>query len=184
MAGYVKNKYTLPLLALLLFVASGCIYSREIAQTRRDLEAHYPEARFEREMVVNFGPLSLKTLGLVSKLSSDEDVAMARRYMNEIRRVKVGVYRVEQAPDLDAFDPPALRRFQRDGWELALKNRDDEQVVWVLYKERKGHVRDLYAIVLSEEELVLARVKGHLDRLLARVLEDHYALDSFVEDLE
>lgn len=175
------------LLLVFAVFASGCIYSREISQTRRDLERSDPGARFEREMVVNLGPISLRTLGLVGGLvdGGDEDVAMARRYLREIRRVKVGVYRVEQAPDLHAFDPPALRRFQRDGWELAVKNQDEQgEVVWVFYKERKGHIRDMYAIMLSDEELVLARVRGRLDRLLARVLEDHYALDSLVEDLD
>lgn len=174
------------LVLLCAFIASGCIYSREIAQTRRDLERSAPEARFEREMVVNLGPISLRTLGLVGGLvdGDDEDVAMARRYIEEIRRVKVGVYRVERAPDLDRFDPLALRRFQRDGWELAVKNFEDGEAVWVFYKERKGHIRDLYAITLSDDELVLARIRGRLDRLLAKVLEDHYALDTLVEEVD
>jgi hypothetical protein len=86
------------------------------------------------------------------------------------------VYKTEFLPNLDDFDPPSLDRFKRDGWEMAVKTQEDNEVVWVLYKERHGVVRDLYAIVLSEDELVLARVKGHLDRLLAKVMEDQIHL--------
>lgn len=173
----------LALLALLLFVLplSGCFYSREIAQTRRDLERHYPEADFDREVVVSLGPLSLRTLGWVAGLADDEDADLARQYLREVRRVKVGVYKTAYLPDLDAFDPPALRRFHRDGWELAVQVREDDEAVWLFYKDRGGAVRDLYAVVLSDEELVLARIRGRLDRLLARALEDHHAPGGWVE---
>lgn len=155
---------------------TGCFYSREIAQTRRDLERQYPGAQFDREMVVSLGPASLRALGWMAGLVPEDEPQMASDYLREISRVKVGVYKTEFLPNLDDFDPPSLDRFKRDGWEMAVKTREDNEVVWVLYKERHGVVRDLYAIVLSEDELVLARVKGHLDRLLAKVMEDQIHL--------
>ena len=173
-------------LALVLVAVSltGCIYSREIAQTRRDLERHYPDARFDREIVINVGPSSLHTLGWLAGLAPEDEAQMARDYLYEIDRVKVGIYRVERLPDLDDFDPPALQRFERGGWEVAVKARQDDGVVWVLYRERYGAVRDMYAIVLSDEELVLARVKGHLNNLLEKVMDDHYELRNFVDELD
>lgn len=162
---------------------SGCLYSREIAQTRRDLEQHYPEARFDQEVVVSLGPASLRTLGWIAGLAPEEEAQMASDYLREISRVKVGVYEVEHLPDLNDFDPPTLRRFTRDGWEVAVKAREDDEVVWVLYKEDHGEVSDMYAIVLTDEDMVLARVKGHLNRLLEKVMDDHYHLYNFVDDL-
>ena len=43
-----------------------------------------------------------------------------------------------------------------------------------------GPPGDLYVVVLADEELVLARVQGHLNRLLARVMEDHSDLTRWV----
>jgi hypothetical protein len=171
----MKLRYVLILLLLTLPMA-GCFYSREIAQTRRDLERQYPGAHFDREVVVSLGPGSLRALGWIAGLVPEDEPQMARRYLREISRIKVGVYKTDYLPNLEDFDPPSLDRFRRDGWEMAVKTQEDNEAVWVLYKERDGAVRDIYAIVLSEDELVLARVKGHLDRLLEKVMEDQIYL--------
>ncbi len=176
------------LITLILLLAAvsltGCVYSREIAQTRRDLERHYPEADFDRQIIINLGPRSLHTFGWLAGLAPEDEAQMARDYLYEIDRVKVGIYQVDSMPDLDDFDPPSIRRFERDGWEVAVKAQEDDGVVWVLYRERYDQVRDIYAIVLSDEELVLARVKGHLNRLLEKVMDDHYRIHEFVDELE
>ena len=176
------------LIALLLLTVgvstTGCFYSRELSQTRRDLERHYPEARFDQEVVVSLGPASLRTLGWLIGLAPADEAQMAKDYLREIDRVKVGVYHVEHLPDLDDFDPPALRRFRDDGWEVAVKTREDDEIVWVMYRERHNTVRDIYTIVLTDEELVLARVKGHLNRLLEKVMRDQYELRNLVDDFD
>ena len=92
---------------------SGCFYSREIVHTRRDIERHYPDARFDREVVVSVGPGALRALGWVTGLVPEEEAQMARDYLHEIERVKVGVYRTEHLPPLENMDLPALRRFER-----------------------------------------------------------------------
>ena len=165
---------TVAVVALVALLCSGCFYSREIAQTRRDLERAYPEAEFDREMMVNLGPLSIRTARwILHWMDEDDDVAMARSYLGEVRRVKVGLYKTEFLPDLGDFDPPALRRFRQDGWELAVQVHEDDEAVWLFYKPGRRGIRDLYAVVLTEEELVLARLRGRLDRLVRRALEDH-----------
>lgn len=176
-----------PIALVLLLTAvtlSGCVYSREIAHTRRDLERHYPEADFDRQIVINLGPRSLHTVGWLAGLAPEEEAQMARDYLYEIDRVKVGVYKVESLPDLDDFDPPALRRFARNGWEVAVKVQEDDEIIWVLYRERYNEVSDIYAIVLNDEDLVLARVKGHLNTLLEKVMEDQYRLHDFVDEID
>ena len=177
------------LLLALLFVTlavstTGCFYSREISQTRRDLERHYPEARFDQEVVVSLGPASLRTLGWLVGLAPEEEAQMAKDYLHEIDRVKVGVFTVDYLPDLDDFDPPTLRRFRDDDWEVAVKSREDDGIVWVMYRERHNTVRDIYTIVLTDDELVLARVKGHLNRLLEKVMRDQYELRNLVDDFD
>ncbi len=180
----MPRRSVLIVLVLLTFGVStaGCFYSRELSQTRRDLERHYPEARFHQEIVVSLGPASLRTIGWLVGLAPEEEAQMARDYLHEIDRVKVGVYSVEYLPNLDEFDPPSLRRFRDDGWEVAVKAREEDEIVWVMYREEHNAVRDIYVIVLSDENLVLARVKGHLNRLLEKVMEDHYEIRNLVND--
>ncbi len=180
-----KRSSLIPLILLTVAVSlTGCVYSREIAQTRRDLERHYPGADFDHQITINLGPRTLHTFGWLAGLAPEPEAQMARDYLYEIDRVKVGIYQVKSLPDLDDFDPPALRRFEDDGWEMAVKVHEDDEIVWVLYREHYDQVRDIYTIVLTDEELVLVRVNGHLNRLLEKVVDDHYHLLNFVDELD
>lgn len=171
----MSNRVLLPLILVLLATAtSGCLYSHEIAHTRRAIERQVPEAHFEREIVLNLGPVSLRTLRWISGLVPEEEARQAATYLRDVRRVKVGVYRSEDPAALQHVDPIRLRRFEQDGWETAVRAQEEGERVWVLYRERNGGIRDLYVVVLSEEELVLARLKGRLDQLFERIMADHW----------
>ncbi len=161
---------------------SGCFYSREIAHTRREIERTYPEARFDRSFVVSLGPFSLRTVGWITGLVPDEDAWMVRSYLRDISRVKVGVYHTRALPTSGSMDLSSLDRLRKDGWEVAVKVRDENEHVWVLYRERRHFIGDIYVLSLDEEELVIARIRGNLSRLLENVLEDHADL-TWIEDI-
>ncbi len=161
------------LLAALMLPLSGCFYSREIAHTRRDIERQ-TGAELDREIVLNLGPASLRTAGWIAGLVPEEDAQMARAYLRDVRRVKVGVYRVEYMPSsLEALELPGAAKLERQGWEVLAKIREDDEVVHVYYRERRDAIRDLYVMVLSDDELVITRVKGDLSNLVARAIHDH-----------
>lgn len=175
---------TVLVVLLLTIPLTGCFYSREIAGTRKAIERQYPGAEFDREVVVSVGPLSMRALGFIARLVPEDEAQMVASYLREISRVKVGVYNTTYLPALDAFDPLDLPRFERAGWEVGVKVRDEHEAMWLLYRERRGVMRDLYLVVLNEDELVLTRVRGHLNRLFERAMADHaHLLDLRVGDL-
>ena len=160
-------------LALTCLLLSGCLYSREVARTRHAIERAYPEARFDREVVFSFGPLSLLSARLATGLMPSETRDEVRPYLRTLRRVKVGVYRAEGLSSLETLDLPQVRRLRKKGWETAIAIREPEATTWILYRERRSSVRDLYVLTLSEEELVMVRLKGRLDKLLTHVMRVH-----------
>jgi hypothetical protein len=167
---------TIPGILLAAILLSGCLYSREIARTRRDIERQYPEARFDREIVLSLGPGSIHLLRFLTGIVPEDNTEMARAYLRDISRVKVGVYRVENLPALNDIDLTRLQRFgPEDGWKQAARLVDEDQVTWLMYRERQDTVRDLYILTLDGEELVLVRLKGRLSRLLERAMKDHEA---------
>lgn len=177
-----RNTILVPLLLVLFMLPmTGCFYSREIVQTRRDIERQYPDAEFDQVIVMNMGPGMLHTMGWIAGWVPEEEAQMAVDYLSEIKRVKVGVYETHYLPELDDVDLPQLERFRKEGWEVAVKVREDDEMVWVLYKEQRDHIRDMYVMVLSEDELVLVRVEGYLDRLVAKAMEDHQDFISFTD---
>ena len=165
------------LVAVLAPLLAGCLYSREIAHTTRALESDLPGASFDRQVVISLGPGALRLAGWITGLvdRTDADLQAARDMLHDVRRVKVGVYHAAFRDGLDAVElPERLRRvLEREGWTMALRVAEDDAFVWLYYRERRGTVRDLYAVVLGDGELVIARLKGRLDRVLARVMEEY-----------
>ncbi len=168
------NWLLLVLLSFVAFSTSGCLYSREIAQTRRDIERQYPDLHLEREVVMNFGPGMMGFARWVTGLVRDDDAQLASRMLEDVRRLKVGVYRLEGGSTLDltAYDLPRLRRFDGKGWETAARIHEDEEVVWVMYRERRGRIENLFVAVLDNENLVLTRLDGDLEKVLQVLLEE------------
>lgn len=172
MAPMLRYRWLLAAWLLLVPTLTGCFYSREIVHLKRDLEREYPEARFERTVIVRVGTGTFRTLGWLIQLAPDDEAELVGGYLRDIRRVKVGVYEVDNLPPLRALAIPRLPRFQEEGWEVAVKVREDDEVAWILYRERYGTVRDLYFVVLDDEDLVVLRFEGYLQALLERALAD------------
>lgn len=166
------------------FLFSGCLYSREIAHMRRSIEDQYPDAQFDRQVVVSVGPLSMQTLTWIAGLVPDEEAQLARDLIRNIRRVQVGVYNVEGLHSVDGVELERLERFEKDGWQLAVKAREEDGAVWLFYNERRGDVRDLYLLALDDENLVIARVRGSLRNILQAVMADQRRLFRIVDDSE
>ena len=166
------------ILVVLLPVLSGCIYSRELAHIRDDVE-DILDARFEREVVVSVGPRTFRTVSWISGRVPDIYAQMASDYIREIDRVKVGVYRVAERPSSRELRFDRVPRFRKSGWEVAVRVEDDSETVWVLYRERYDSIRDMLVLVLNDSELVIARIRGHLNELVSMAVADA----DFVRDL-
>jgi hypothetical protein len=154
-------------------LASGCLYSREIQHTRRDIERANPGLELDRTFSASVGPVGIRLARWITSLIDDDDVKRARRYLSSVRRVKVGVYDARGEGPGSLARLSELRRFERRGWELAAHVSEDDEEVWLFYRDRSETVTDLYAVVLSDDELVIARIQGNLTELLAEALKDY-----------
>lgn len=166
-----RTPANLLLVLLIAGTTSGCIYSREIQSTRREIQRMNPGLELDRNITANVGPVTLRFARWVTSAVDDEDARMASRYLKDIKRVKVGHYDARGSDRIRGLDQ--LRRFKRPGWDLAAHVREDDEDVWVYYRERGERVTDIYAIVYSEDELVIAKVSGRLTRLLEEAMRDH-----------
>ncbi len=170
-----RLQYRIATAAIIFFGAvqlTGCIYSQEIAHVRRDIEREFPGAEFDREFVLAVGPSFFNTVGWIAERVNDRESRRIGEYLAEISRVKVGVYRTERLPLEGTLQLEELSRFRESGWDVAAKVRDDTELVWVLYRERYDSVRDMFILSLSDDELVIVRIEGNLNRLLEKVVED------------
>ncbi len=63
------------------------------------------------------------------------------------------------------------RRLGLRGWETVLDVRDEGEQVLLLARGRGGEIRDALVVAYDGEEVVLARLRGRLDRIVDRMLE-------------
>ncbi len=157
----------------------GCIVSREISHVRNEIESEFPGAEFDTEVIVSVGPGLFRTLGWILRRVPDEDANLAAAYLRDVHRVKVGVFRTRELPLDGDLELHTLRRFERNGWSVAARVREDDEQVWVLYRERYGHIRDMFVLVLDPDELVIVRFEGDLNEIVRLARED----EVFVMDI-
>lgn len=134
----------------------------------------------------NFGPVSMWIArGFIGQYASNSgDLSLPA--LRHVSRVKMGVYKLQQPSDTRMVSMPAsLRRYVgRNGWEHLGTFREDDQAVWVLYRARNEEIRDLFVVVVSEEDLVMTRLTGNLtEAVMTYLRQNPVNLPVFVESV-
>lgn len=153
----------------LALVLAGCSTSGAMRQTHRAFEDAYPEARFERTLALSFGPLTMGFARFLTRLVPDQDARIAADLLRDVRRVRVAIYQTDGV--LQRRQPFGLHDL--DGWDLAVRVHEDDETVFIYVREDADEVRDLFVAVLADDELVLAEVRGNLERLTARAMREY-----------
>ena len=171
-AGALPLKSPLALLLAVAFLWSGCT-SFELARLRNDVADQLPSATIGDGYSVSFGSISLGMARWITSLSvRDEDGAMVQAALHEVRRIQFGRYEV--AKSLDARRLTMPRRFEhylaRGDWSHLATLREADHAIWVLYRERDERVTDVFAVALTEDELILVKLTGDLEALVTAVL--------------
>ncbi len=154
---------------------AGCLRAPHLEPLRYEFARQLEGAKFQKEFEITLGPISLWFVRVASGWIKDEDLRHYRSYLRKLRRVEVGVYEVRNLPGgRSSMKAPArLRSMLRDGWQTAIRVREPETSVWILYRERAGRLRRLQLVILDDNSLVMARVSGRLGDLLRLVVTEN-----------
>lgn len=102
---------------------------------------------------------------LARKFVDDDEVSL-----KGIRRVEVGVYEVKGLRR--GVDQPAnLDLRHLDGWEPIVSIHEEGEDVMVLVKQQDEMIRAMLIVVAEEDEWVLVRVRGKLNRILEQAMK-------------
>jgi hypothetical protein len=101
----------------------------------------------------------------------DEDARAAGRTLRGIRRVEVGTYRIQGLP-LRFESPREMERaLGLAGWATLARVQEDDDLAWVVYRQKDSHIRSLLVINVEGEELSMVRLQGRLEDALAAALD-------------
>lgn len=152
------------LAALLPLVTAGCAFRRGPEDVRSEVDRQLG-CDLAREAGLHLGPLSTR-LALSLAGSAEGDLGPLRG----VSRFEVGVYAVpaeRRGSSRGHLDPS---RFA--GWEPIVRIRDQDGEALVLARLERGRVRGLLLIARDEDEVVIARLRGDLQRLLEEMVRD------------
>lgn len=169
------------LLVAIAGISAGCMWAPDLAMVRKDLERQLPGVSFDKEIELTLGPVSLAFARLMTGVSTDtRDFG---GYLKDVSRIELAVYKTEDMPPTRTLIMPArLQKMQEsEGWEMAVRMRDDDELCWVLYRLDNDSVKELYVVIMNDKELVLVKAEGKLERLVARALSDSGALKGLPE---
>ena len=174
----MRSKRMMPVIAVVLGLTllSGCLWAPELDRIRRDIENQIPGASFNKEVAFSLGPVTLGLAKLIVNFIPDTEEA--RPYLKYVRSVKVAIYEADNIPsDFSVKLPRGLKKLLDKGdWELAVKTKDDNATTWILYKSDGDSIKGLYVVVLDDDELVLVRASGDLDRLFQKAMRENMNL--------
>jgi hypothetical protein len=137
----------------------------------RDLRRELSESagvRLEREMgfTVTRSGVWLARLGM--KFVDDEDIPVS---LKGVKRVQVGVYTVDGLARGHEERSPLWSEELLEGWQPWMRVQEDDEEVVVLVDEHGGSIRGLVVVVAEEDEWVLIRMTGKLDRVIESAIE-------------
>jgi hypothetical protein len=136
-----------------------------------EIAAQLPGAQFDKEVALTLGPMSLFLARVATQFVPEG--REAREYLSEIRRIEVAVYKTDVLPSLDNLQfPKQLNNLLHEDWEIAATVCDNNEVVWVLYHESSKKIDCLCAVVLDEKNLVLAKIRGNLGKIVLKGLQE------------
>jgi hypothetical protein len=176
-----SNRRLAVVLALAVLASPGCFGSSELSGVRRDLQSQVPGSTFDTHVELSAGPMLIGFAKLVASVVPGAHEA--RPFLRGVSRVQLAVY------DTDLDSLPALRLPQRlesllrDGWEIAVRAREPDHAVWLLYRPDGDSVREIFVVVLSRNELVLVKAKGRLEKVVAAVLDEAHGERGFAREL-
>lgn len=163
------------MLVIILSVAvSGCFVSREMSSLQHDFERQHPDLRLRRNIVLTAGPGLLHTLERTTGMFEHDDAELISRYLHDVDRVKVGIYDVEWRNEPEDVPIALPAQFMRGGWEPVVTVRDTRESVFVMYRSDARSVRDLFILALADDQLVMVRLRGNMDRIVAHALSDRH----------
>ena len=157
------------LCCLLVF---GCAFHPDLERIEKIMARELEPAKLETALKLKLGPGLLSWAKLVCNWADVEDDV--RECVAEIQDVEVAVYEIHGPRSVQPIraSEPVRERLERAGWEMVVKVREEEELCWVFYRPEGSLINEFYIIAMNDK-LVLAKVQGRFDPMVAEVLEDH-----------
>ncbi len=146
----------------LVLFCSGCMTykgPRGVADTIEQKAG----VQLHREFGVKLGPISTKIATSLAHHWVDEED------FRDVHGIAIAVFEVKGRTGAPA-QPITAHDLGVDGWQTMISSRSQDDQLLVLAKPGDGELREMMFVSIDGEEVVVARLKGHLDKLITKTL--------------
>ena len=170
----------LPLLALisLLITTTGCIGVNKKFKNLRNEVFNSLDENFDKTIEFSLGKSAFM---FASKFisSNDDDDENIKDMLRDVSRIGIGVYErednVENLSDIKN-SKNILRKIsnglQTDAWENIVKVNGKDETIGIYIKEDDSEeINEMFAVILSDNEMVMLKLNGNLNSLADKVIE-------------
>lgn len=170
-----KNRLAIVLISLSsIFFLTGCFGVNGEFKGIRNSVIGSLNGNFHKDIEFSVGSAGLSLAGLfVSFGDTDEPV---EEMLDKVKKVQIGIYKYH----CDNFETNSFTDLKQlnddlkdDDWECIVRNRDYNELSSVYVQTDDDSINRLLVISLSNDELVIAEIRGRLEQLVEIAIREH-----------
>lgn len=156
---------------LVLSGTTGCFTTSPGMMNLADtLESDLGGTRLEHQFGLTFGRMSLGLAKGITRIATrNEDADPALDVLKGIKKFEMASFEARSSGSR-TFPAELDAALADSGWETLARFRDGGEFGWVAYQLDRDRLKRVLVIALDDEELILVRLKGRLDKVLTAAL--------------
>jgi len=176
----MKNKklYMFFILILLAFTTTGCIGVDKSFKNLRSKVMKNVNDKFEKTIEFSLGKSAFLLFGKFMN-SDEEENEKIKDMLKEVSHISIGIYEKENSKKNFA-DTKSLKKLinkisdglEVDNWTNIVKANRKEETVGIYIKENESEkINEMFAVIISDDEMVMLKLNGNLDSLADKVIK-------------
>ena len=149
----------------------GCV-TNEFNSVQKSIEKEIYPADMKTHFKLSLGSIMLFPLKTIVHLIDTEDEIDS--YLDNIGKIQVGIYKIKNNKTPRGIIFKNVEKKINDlGWETFIRVRDKKSTVNLFYKLIDEQNAGLFAVILDDNRLIIAEIKGELDQIIEKAIREH-----------
>ena len=175
----MKNIKLLPLLALvsLLITTTGCIGVNKNFKNLRNQVFDSLNENFDKTIEFSLGKSAFMFASKFIDTDEEEDENI-QDMLKDVSNVSIGIYEREEKNNFTTTKSSGRilnkisDNLEVDDWDSIVKVNGKDETIGIYIKENDSEeINEMFAVILSNDEMVMLKLKGNLNTLADKVVE-------------
>ena len=173
----MKNIKLLPLLALvsLLITTTGCIGVNKNFKNLRNQVFDSLNENFDKTIEFSLGKSAFMFASKFIDTDEEEDENI-KDMLKDVSNISIGIYEREEKNNFTESSGEILNEIsdnlEINNWDSIVKVNGKDETIGIYIKENDmEEINEMFAVILSNDEMIMLKLYGDLNTLVDRVIE-------------